>query len=144
MDDRERAKPRRKAYFRMIGESLDQQVPESEIISDLFAAGLSYGGISYPQARAAVRLIVEAGSERWVFYRLEDSAPPAKIIEELVAAGYERYEAEDFLFKIADLWVSIRHANERASWEGAEEDARRAFIGCWIVVALIVYFLFWM
>lgn len=107
MDDGERAKKRRKAYFRMIGESLDQRVPESDIISDLFAAALSYGGISYPQARAAVRMMVEAGSERWVVYRLEDSVPPAKIIEELVAAGYKRYEAEDFLVKIADLWAAF-------------------------------------
>ena len=55
---------------------MDRQTPEEEIVADLFAVGLSSRGISFPQARAAVRLIVEAGSERWVVDRLEDHVPP--------------------------------------------------------------------
>ena len=89
MDDRERAKERRKGWFRMIGSSLDRKIPEEEIVTDLFTVGIPSRGISFPQARAAVRLIVEAGSERWVADRLEDHAPPpaAEIIDELVAGG---------------------------------------------------------
>ena len=138
MDDRERAKECRKGWFRRIGCGLDRKIPEEEIVADLFAVGLSSRGISFPQARAAVRLIVEEGSERWVVDRLEDRVPPAKIIDELEAGGYEHYEAEDFLARIADLWVSVYRANEEAFQKGLYETSRQFVIGCWIVVACVV------
>ena len=138
MDDRERAKERRKGWFRRIGSSLDRKIPEEEIVADLFTVGIPSRGISFPQARAAVRLIVEAGSERWVAERMEDHVPPAEIIDELVAGGYERYEAEDFLARIADLWVSVYRANEEEFQKGLYETSRQSVIGCWIVVACVV------
>ena len=139
MDDSERAKERRKGYFRSIGHSLDRQVPEEQIVSELFRAGLSSRGIgiTFPQARAAVRLMVEAGSERWVVDRLEDSIPPIEIINELVAEGYERYEAEDFLVRIANLWGSVYRANEEEFQKGLHEISRQCVIGCWTMAAVI-------